>query len=78
MLKRMDLDKKMLANIVEDIYAVDEIINNTYQYSTIFNKLSNLVFTSNRNANNSIKEQQLLESLASNDLFIKSAELKTI
>lgn len=78
MLKRMDLDKKIAANIIEDIYTLDEIINNTYQYSTLFNKLSNLLFSTNRNAVNSIKEQQLLEDLAHNDLFIKSAELKTI
>lgn len=78
MLKRMDLDKKIAANIIEDIYALDEIINNTYQYSTLFNKLSNLLFSTNRNAINSIKEQQLLEDLVHNDLFIKSAQLKTI
>lgn len=77
-LKRLDLDKKTTTNLIEEIYYLDNIIKNTYQYNGIFTTISNLLFNDSREISNSVKEQQLLEDLAHNDLFIKSAELKTI
>jgi hypothetical protein len=80
MLKKLDLTdgdiKRQVKDALDSILIIDNIINDTQQYKTIFNILGNLFFTANRNAQNAIKEQQLLESLAFNDLFIKSAQLQ--
>ena len=80
MLKKLDLTddaiKRQVKDILDTIVIIDNTINDTQQYKTIFNILGNLFFSANRNAQNAIKEQQLLESLAFNDLFIKSAQLQ--
>ena len=80
MIKKLDLTdddiKRQVKDILDSIVIIDNTINDTQQYKTIFNILGNLFFGSSRNAMNAIKEQQLLESLAFNDLFIKSAQLR--
>lgn len=77
-IKKLDLPKDELKTIVDQIYAVDRIINQTYIPVSIYNKISNLVFSNAKKADQSIREQQLLEDLAFNDLFLLSAEFKTL
>ena len=62
--------------MLENIYAIDEAIKSTSVVRTLPAIISNFIFSGARQAVSSIKEQQLLEVLASNDLFVKSAELR--
>lgn len=66
--------KQLLDNIEDAQRAMDEV----KPFSLLFSTFSNFVFPSNRKARQSVKEQQLIESLAANDLFIKAASLKTL
>lgn len=77
-IKNSRLNKDEYKIAIENIYTIDKIIDQTQSHSFIFNKIANLILNVNRAADNSIKEQQLLEDLAHNDLFLKSAELKAI
>lgn len=77
-LKTLDLSKEDKQSIVNNIYKVDEIISNTYIQVSIFNKISNVVFSKARQADKAIREQQLLEELAFNDVYIKATELSTV
>jgi hypothetical protein len=78
MIKNANLSKDEYKIAIENIYSIDKIIENTYQYRFLLNKLANVLINANKKAEDSIKEQQLLEELAHNDLFLKSAELKVI
>lgn len=64
--------------VLDDLAVIDEVLENTKEYSGIFKSLANLFFPFNRRAKTSIEEQQLLESLANNELFVASARLKTL
>ena len=77
-LKLTDLSKEEIIKFVEDIKAMDKIINETVLYRSLINRLSNFLFSINRNTKKDIEFQQLLEELAHNDLFLKSAELTVL
>lgn len=76
-LKERDLPANVIKEMLEAIYDLDEIIKNTAEHRGLLNRLSNLIFSNNREALASIEAQKLLESLASNDLFVASAKLQT-
>lgn len=76
LLKTDKLNKDIAKNVLEDIYIMDSVIKETYQWSTAFGKLANFVFSGARKSKTSIEEQMLLEELLSNDLFIAAAKLK--
>jgi len=77
-LKDRTLPTSLVKNMLETIYDLDSIIKETAVHRGLMNRFSNLIFSSNREALNSIEAQKLLESLASNDLFTASAELRTV
>lgn len=77
MLKTLDLDNKNAKTILDNIETIDRVINDTMKYRDVYTFFSNLIFKRNRNALSAIEEQKLLEEFAFNDLFIKSAQLKT-
>lgn len=78
LIKDTDIPKDELKAILDSIYAMDDIINKTVEYKSIFNVISNALFKENRDAKKAIDEQKLMEQLAHNDLFLKSAELRSI
>ena len=73
-LKDREIEGDEAKVLLDDIEMIDAVIKETYNSSTVWNKLSNFIFKSNREAKNSIQEQQLLEELASNSLFIQAAK----
>jgi len=77
-IKDAGLPDNEIKDALQAIYAIDAVMNDTRKYISIINKISNFIFPSNRKARNAIEEQQLLESMANNELFLKAAELKTI
>ena len=60
------------------IKELDNIILNTPVPETIFKKFIDYAIPFHSKAKASISEQQLMEDLVSNDLFIKSEQLKNI
>lgn len=77
-LKNMDLPLEVVKEVLEDVAVMDRCINETYRYSTFLTRVCDYIFASAKKAEASIAEQKLLEELAFNDLFIRSAELRTI
>lgn len=75
-LKEIKDDKEVVKQMLENIYTIDEAIKSTSVVRTLPAIISNFIFSGARQAVSSIKEQQLFEALASNDLFVKSAELR--
>lgn len=75
-LKDPKLDKKEVKVIVENIYVVDGLVKETFEYNTLLDGFLNIIWSKDRNAGRSIREEQLLEELASNMLFVKAAEIR--
>lgn len=75
-LKEIKDDKEVVKQMLENIYTIDEAIKSTSVVRILPAIISNFIFSGARQAVSSIKEQQLFEALASNDLFVKSAELR--
>lgn len=75
-LKERIYSKEETQKVLEDIYAMDDIIKNTGEFTSIGRKLSNMIFSTNRKASNSVVAQKLLEALASNDLYVNSSEFQ--
>ena len=77
-LKSDNIDKEVKSNILKSLDDIDNAIKSSPIFESFITKILNTVFSFNRNAKSSINEQQLMEDLVSNDLFIKSEKLKTI
>ncbi len=77
-LKSEKISKESNNYIINNIKELDNIILNTPVPETIFKKIIDYVIPFNSKAKASISEQQLMEDLVANDLFIKSQQLKNI
>lgn len=77
-LKNKDISKEESLKTIKEIEEIESVIKTIYVPETINKKLIDYFISSNRNTKSSINEQQLMEDLVSNDLFIKSEKLKTI
>jgi hypothetical protein len=77
-LKDSSLLADTIKTLITDIKHIDDIILQATDYKPVCAALSNLIFPANRNSKRAIEQQQLIEDLAHNDLFLKSAELKTL
>ncbi len=75
-LKQMTLDKDKTREILAAIATIDAVIKDTSIFKSIGTTVANFLFSGSRKASQSIEDQQLLEAMASNDLFIQSAELR--
>jgi hypothetical protein len=76
MLKDPSLDKTNVKQAVTNLYSIDAIIKDSIEYNTLLDGFLNIIWTSDRNAGKSIREEQLLEELANNMLFVKAAEIR--
>lgn len=77
-ISQSDLNKDDLKKLVDSVHQMDEIIKETSNFSLIVTKISNFLFSVNRDVKNDVAFQGLMEAVAHNDLFLKSAELKLI
>lgn len=77
-IKSHDIPKQDLKLMLESIYAIDNIIDSVSSEKTLANKLANLLFAKAKQVDESVRLQYLLEDLAFNDLFLRSAEFKTL
>lgn len=77
-LKDKNIPKETSLRITKNIEELDGILLNMSLPEGIFKKLVNLTISFHTKAKASVNEQQLMEELISNDLFIKAAQLKNI
>lgn len=70
-------NRETLQELLERIYQIDDMIKGVRNFTGIETKLSNLIFSEARAAKNSILQQQQLEQLANNDLFMYAAQFKS-
>ena len=75
-LKVKSLAPELVKNILEDLKVLDKIIDQTGEFSSILNVVGNIIYPSNWVLSSRKNAQRLLEELASNDLFIKAAQLR--
>ena len=76
-LKDIKMNKTKVRELLDMLYAVDTCVKETSVVKTLPAYIANFIYSGARTAEKSITDQQLLEALASNDLFIHSAELRT-
>ncbi len=77
-LKDVTLNKEDMANLVDQISMIDNIMNDVKDEKGAFTVISDFIFSKNKAASDSIALQKLLEDLAHNDMFLASAKLKTL
>ncbi len=75
-LKDTGADPKFVKDLLEKIATMDEVIKETRNVRFLQNIISNFLFTGARETAKSIDNQQLMEMLASNDLFVQSASIR--
>lgn len=78
MLKDSKIKSAQAKEIIDSITIIDKMMDSALSFKPILNSVANFIFTPAREAKAKIVEQQLLEDLAMNDLFVKSAEIKTL
>lgn len=76
LIKNLDIPKSDLEDLLENIYFIDSVIDNTYEYRGIMSRLANLILPFNRKTVDSLRDQQLLEDLAFNQLYVNAAEIR--
>lgn len=77
-LKNITLPADETAIILDNIAYADNVIKNTHKFRTLIEHISSFLFSDARSAKGSIAAQRIMEEFASNDFFIKSAELRTL
>jgi hypothetical protein len=77
-LKDKSLDKKTITNILENIKYTDDVIKSVYENWSIYRVVLNRIIPANWAAKNAVEDEQLLETLAANAMFIKAAQIRTI
>jgi hypothetical protein len=75
-LKNDDLDKEQVAEILNGLDEIDDVIRDTRDYMTIKEKVMRVISPFSRGIAKDMSHQQMLEELGNNDLFIESARLK--
>lgn len=77
-LKDRSLPKDVSSKVIEDIELVDKMINDTRKFESAFSAIVNFVMPSGRQTKNRINKDQLLEQLASNDLYLYATKFNNL
>ena len=75
-LKRRKIDPAESKKTIADIMLIDKIISETKDYTTMYGLIGNIMYPSNWGLAQKKNAQRKLEELASNDLYLKAAQLK--
>ena len=75
-LKVKSLDRGIASKTLVTLASVDKIIDETKDFTSIMGLAGNIIYPSNWVLSSRKNTQRLLEELASNDLFIKAAQLR--
>lgn len=76
--KERDLDKDYITQLVQDIEVIDAIETEMEERRSLLELIWQTVRPKSRNNYQQLRFQQELEMLVNNDLFVKSAKLKTL
>ena len=77
-LKDQSLNKESVTLITDTISEIDKVLLNMILPENVYKKITDIVLPHHYKAKGSINEQQLMEDLISNDIFIKSIQLKNL
>lgn len=77
-LKDKNISSEENVLLIKDIKIIDSVISRTYEIHLPIDRLVDYMFSKDHSVKASIELQRKLESLAMNDFFLKSAELKAI
>lgn len=77
-LKDKKLDKETTKIVLSNLEAMDNVLKNVHAHKSILESAMNFISSKAKRIAESTKLQRELEELASNPLFIKSAQLKVI
>lgn len=77
-LRVLSKDKDMEAKLLEDIKAVDVLISNYRQHTTVWEALTTLLSPSTRRQRHQRAKEEQLERLLHNDLFVHAAKFNTL
>lgn len=78
LLKNAKLPDEVVKTTLADLERMDRAVNSVHKFEPLLRVIANFIFADAKAADRAIREQQLLEELAFNDLFIKSAEFRTM
>lgn len=75
-IKDTKLSPRHQKHLLEVIASTDETIKNTYKVKPVSARIASFFFANSAKAEDSIEDQQILEALSANDLFVEAAKLK--
>lgn len=75
-LKDKELDKALVKEMLDALTDMDYAIKSTSTIKVLPEYIANFLFSGARQAEKSITDQQLMEELASNDLFVQAAQFR--
>ena len=76
--KSKKIDKEELRSILDGISVIDDILKDVYDNVQLTGMLAYMIFPSRRALASQKEFQRKLEEIAINDIFLKSAELRTL
>jgi hypothetical protein len=76
-LKSDDLDKEQVSDILDSLDEIDDVINDTKDFTTLKEKLMRVISPFSRSIAKDMDRQQLLEEMGNNDLFVESARIRS-
>ena len=77
-LKEKSLPKDIVKKTLEDLAAIDKIVERAGEFTSIMGLVGNIIYPSNWGLIDRMKAQRKIEELAANDLFVKAAQLRSI
>lgn len=77
-LKNLNLDEKIVKDLIEQYVFINEVIEKSYYFKPILNRVADILISANRDNNYYIKLQQSIENGMNNMLFLKRAQLSVM
>ena len=75
-IKDPDLDKVTVNNYINAIEIIDSVLAKTTNKEDIYDLIMNYIYPKSKNTAENILQQQELEDLANNDIFLRAAQLR--
>lgn len=75
-IKNINMPEELLKDLLEQFFFIDQVVQKSGYFESIYKKVADIIFTSNRRANYYIKIQQDIEKGLNNKLFVSAARLK--
>ena len=76
--QELNISKSDLKALVDSIHQLDDIIKGTQVFTPLYTSIVNFFSSTNKSAKENIALQKVMETLTNNELFVKSAQLRTL